>query len=349
MKKNLRSAAQNAQNVSGAIIAATVAFGLSRGIRMDQICEVAGLSPLEIVDPHTRLPENSLLAIWKLFLSVEDDGAFPIAMAKAAPLTIFGGLGEGAQFAGTLQDAINLLVRNPIVLADRLSFELTTVQGQTRLCHHHPVDQVDRGLISALGVALLCRLFTKTLGITDAVSDVELVLPDSGNRAAYREYFGVPIRFGSDANAIGFQAKALETKIDHASAELFAYVEEHFAQIRERLKRIAWPSSLHTLRQSIIDNAERNDYSAISAAAGANMGLRTAQRLAVSEGYSLQRLIDDVRLESAKCLLDDLSLGMDAIAFTLGYSDDRAFRRAFKRMTGVSPSEYRAKLRYSGS
>ena len=274
---------------------------------------------------------------------MEDDGAFPIAMAKAAPLTIFGGLGEGAQFAGTLHDAINLLVRNPIVLADRLSFEMTTAQGHARLCHHHPVDHKDKGLISALGVALLCRLFTQTLGIKNAVRDIELVLPDGGNRTAYREYFGVPIRFGSDANVIGFQAGALDSKIDQASAELFAYVEEHFAQIRGRLEQNAWPSALRVLRQSIIDNAERNDYSAVSAAAGANMSLRSAQRLAAGEGFSLQQLIDGVRLESATCLLDDPSLRMDAIAFTLGYSDDRAFRRAFKRMTGMSPSEYRAK------
>ena len=73
------------------------------------------------------------------------------------------------------------------------------------------------------------------------------------------------------------------------------------------------------------------------------MSLRSAQRLAAGEGFSLQQLIDGVRLESATCLLDDPSLRMDAIAFTLGYSDDRAFRRAFKRMTGMSPSEYRAK------
>ena len=71
------------------------------------------------------------------------------------------------------------------------------------------------------------------------------------------------------------------------------------------------------------------------------MSKRTAQRVAGKAGYSVKQLIDAIRLESAICLLDDASLRLDAIAFSLGYSDDRAFRRAFKRMTGKTPDEYR--------
>ncbi|MEO0539213.1 MAG: helix-turn-helix domain-containing protein [Cyanobacteria bacterium P01_A01_bin.123] len=39
--------------------------------------------------------------------------------------------------------------------------------------------------------------------------------------------------------------------------------------------------------------------------------------------------------------MDDPALGIEAVSSQLGYSDDRAFRRAFKRWTGKTPAEFR--------
>lgn len=327
--------------VSGAIIAATVAFGLSRGIRLEQLCAAAKLDPLELVDPHARLPDQALPQLWQLIQSNDLENVFPIAMATAAPLSVFGGLAEGARFAETLGDAIQLISRNPNVLADRLQVDVQQGEDTVNLVFHHPLSRDSKGLVTAVGLALLCRLLRDVLGVADAIKDVELVLSHSEYYEAYQTYFGVPVQFARSANVVRLHRAALESKIDHGCTELFSFVEEHFRQIQERLRRNRWPKSLHALKQSIITNAEKNIYSATSAAAGANLTLRTAQRLAESEGFLLQQLIDGVRLESAKLLLDDPSLRMDAIAFNVGYSDDRAFRRAFKRMTGLTPTEYR--------
>ncbi|MGH8461918.1 MAG: helix-turn-helix domain-containing protein [Stenotrophobium sp.] len=37
-------------------------------------------------------------------------------------------------------------------------------------------------------------------------------------------------------------------------------------------------------------------------------------------------------------------LGIPQIAYQLGYGDSANFTRAFRRMTGMAPSEYRQKL-----
>ena len=58
-------------------------------------------------------------------------------------------------------------------------------------------------------------------------------------------------------------------------------------------------------------------------------------------GYSFQQLLDEVRLRRAKELLSDRQIPVKSIAYDLGYSGANNFIRSFKRMTGLTPSEFR--------
>ncbi|MEL6965237.1 MAG: helix-turn-helix transcriptional regulator, partial [Pseudomonadota bacterium] len=62
-----------------------------------------------------------------------------------------------------------------------------------------------------------------------------------------------------------------------------------------------------------------------------------------AHGTSLQTLIDDIRVAHAKEFLSDPAIRIETVALLVGYSDDRAFRRAFKRWTGQTPSTYRSR------
>jgi AraC-like DNA-binding protein len=53
----------------------------------------------------------------------------------------------------------------------------------------------------------------------------------------------------------------------------------------------------------------------------------------------------DIRMKEAKKLLERTSLRITEITDRLGYSDITYFSNAFKRKTGVTPSEYRKRLR----
>ncbi|MCC5929137.1 MAG: helix-turn-helix domain-containing protein [Cyclobacteriaceae bacterium] len=51
-----------------------------------------------------------------------------------------------------------------------------------------------------------------------------------------------------------------------------------------------------------------------------------------------------VRVEAAKTRLEEAGMTIGEIAYVVGYSDMKAFREIFKRFTGISPIEYRAKF-----
>lgn len=71
------------------------------------------------------------------------------------------------------------------------------------------------------------------------------------------------------------------------------------------------------------------------------MSFRSFQRQLAKEHLSYSLLIDQVRFETAVGLLQDLSLKLIEIALELGYNDAANFTRAFKRWTGISPSQFR--------
>jgi AraC-like DNA-binding protein len=89
-----------------------------------------------------------------------------------------------------------------------------------------------------------------------------------------------------------------------------------------------------------MDNAAHGTYQVEAVAAAAKLSLRTAQRLANQHGTSVQQLIDDVRLANAKTFLNNAEIIIETVAQLVGYADVRAFRRAFKRWTGVCLKEY---------
>jgi len=71
------------------------------------------------------------------------------------------------------------------------------------------------------------------------------------------------------------------------------------------------------------------------------MTSRNLRRRLEAEGTSYQALLDGVRQSLARDYLNHSLLGVDDIAVALGFSDAAAFRHAFKRWTGITPSEFR--------
>jgi AraC-like DNA-binding protein len=70
--------------------------------------------------------------------------------------------------------------------------------------------------------------------------------------------------------------------------------------------------------------------------------MRNLQRKLATEQTTYSEVVDNVRCRAAMSRLRDSALNLDQIAHRLGYSEHAAFTRAFRRWTGITPSEYRA-------
>ena len=72
------------------------------------------------------------------------------------------------------------------------------------------------------------------------------------------------------------------------------------------------------------------------------LSVRSLQRELKAEELSYRRLVDDLRFSKALAALRSGHTDLTELALMLGYADETAFSRAFRRRSGVSPSAYQA-------
>jgi AraC-like DNA-binding protein len=73
----------------------------------------------------------------------------------------------------------------------------------------------------------------------------------------------------------------------------------------------------------------------------------TLKRLLSRHGTNFARLIDELRRDAARNLLQQGQYSNRQLALKLGYSDEHNFRRAFKRWTGLIPSSFKGMFHFN--
>ena len=100
-----------------------------------------------------------------------------------------------------------------------------------------------------------------------------------------------------------------------------------------------FPASLCALLQAYLDDG----YPQIEFAAKiAGSSVRTLQRRLKQFDLSYSEVIKQARFEVAAHLLRDSDIKVIDASYAVGYNDPSNFARAFRRLTGVSPKQYRA-------
>lgn len=327
--------------MSGALVSSTVLFALVHGLEPPALEAAAGLPLAQLSVADARFPEDVVAKIWRALRELHPGQPLTLRMAAAAPAGYFGPLAYGAQYAPNLRVALDNFVRYRALLSSQLHTVLVEEEDQAWLVTRHPHDELDAGAGSEVGLAIGRRFLDEVLGIRDALQAVEFRHQPVGPVADYERLFRVPVRFGASRSGLGFAREALERPLPASQAQLFEFIEAH---LRQAVDQLSVADSLGDVRQAIAANAEQRDYEAKSVARALGVSLRVLQRRVAAEGTTLRKLLDEVREAQAKRLLEDKRLSIDEVAYILDYSDERAFRRAFKRMAGVSPAQYRRKV-----
>lgn len=75
---------------------------------------------------------------------------------------------------------------------------------------------------------------------------------------------------------------------------------------------------------------------------------RTLQRRLDRDGMTFRQVLDEARYEIACDLLADRAMKIIDVSFATGYENPQHFTRAFRRLAGISPRDYRKSLALAG-
>ena len=156
-----------------------------------------------------------------------------------------------------------------------------------------------------------------------------LAHPEPADSSAVRAVLGCSdLVFGAGDSGLVFDADALAAPVSGAPSSPAADgTLDLVAELRLRLRP--------TLRQG------PPGVGILARALG--MSTRTLQRRLGELGTSYGDVLDDLRRDLARLRLEQRNLSVAAAARQLGYSDSRAFIRAFRRWTGATPGAYQVR------
>lgn len=329
--------------VRASVVASTVGVAIAHGVPMERIGDATGLTAADLADPEGWLPEAVLPPVWRLLAEACPGRAIAIEMAASAPMSFFGPLVHVCRHAADLRAVLRAFARYRFVLSDNLHIELAELPGEAQLRMHHPLDAAEAGRGAEMGFGVAVRLGREIMGEDPGLLRVELRHAAPGPARAYEDFFGAPVLFERPRNMLVIRPEALDRPTRHPDAELCRFIQRHLDEALARLRppeRVE-PEPLAQVREAVARNAERAEYGADALARSLGMSLRNLQRLVRAHGTHVRVLLEEAREASARQLLGDRRLSVEEVSFLLGYSDDRAFRRAFKRWTGRSPAEAR--------
>jgi AraC-like DNA-binding protein len=154
-----------------------------------------------------------------------------------------------------------------------------------------------------------------------------------------RRQFGCAVRFNSEADAIVLPIRSLDRSLVTQNADL---VSTMMPGLEEALDKRSSPSTLSSRVKAVILKKMQGKRPAVDDIAR-ELGLsgRTLQRRLEDEGTAYQKLLDEVRRETATRLLTSTALEPGEVGFILGFEELNSFTRAFQGWEGTTPSRWR--------
>lgn len=158
---------------------------------------------------------------------------------------------------------------------------------------------------------------------------------------AYEALFRCELRFGAKETGLCFSAAYIGLPTPHANPQLRDNMERICADLLRQLGTAQTPPWLAAVRRAVLDAFKLGspEIGAIARAACLTESQLKAQL--AQHGTSFRSVVDELRHALATGYMRDPRLELVDIAYLLGFSEQSAFQRAFKRWTGTTPGEYR--------
>ncbi|HZM36167.1 MAG TPA: AraC family transcriptional regulator [Burkholderiales bacterium] len=308
------------------------------------IARDAGIDLATIPAPGERIEVDKIDAILRVAIPLIRDPAFGLQAARCWHPSELGVLGYAWLSSSTLRTGLERAVRYSRLVGERgiteiedtrlgLKVRFRAKRGDPALV---PVAAVFVDIVMAL-LLDLCRM-NAGAALRPLAATLRRRKPDPAD--AYERFFGCPVQFGADENAFVLSARDADRPLPSANRQLAVVFDR---MLTEELARLEKSDVVSRTRAAVLEHLSSGEGTAQDMAKQLHMSPRTLQRKLAEAKTTYLQLVDDTRKDLALRYIEDPRRSVTDITFSLGFSQPSAFTRAFKRWTGLSPSDYRTK------
>lgn len=333
---HLASEAYTASTLVASTLAGLVQYAEAHDRKADTWFTGTRLKAADCLSPDARLSFQEAAQIIRAAQKDFPDVALGLAVGSYATLPSMGALGLSLMSSPTFGAAVAVGEKYHPVTGSLMDANCRVANGTLSLeaSERFPEPEILRFLCEKFFASALAA-WRALLNESCKPLLLELTYPEPSCVAEYRKLFDCPIRFSAGRNCMSAEQSLLNKKIQtqspSAHAEAVRLCEAKMPAASSELTR------LKTWMRKRVGTAPKIE----EAAQALGCSERTLRRRLVDAGTSYRGVHDSLRAERALTLLRDSRLAIAEISSQLGFSDDREFRRAYKRWTGEVPSQAR--------
>jgi AraC-like DNA-binding protein len=300
----------------------------------------AGFDLKDLDGPDTRCPLANTGQLWRIALAATGDPAFGIKVANHYKHTTFHALGYGISASSTLREAFERVRRYCHVVSDAVEYQFFR-QGSEYHFVIEPTVVIAVEAIDAL-VSTYLRMCRSLIGSQYSPLSIELRRARPDLIDDYERLWRAPLRFGAEQNRLIFDSESIERLLDTGNPEL---ARQSDAISSRYLARIERNNIVARVREVLTERLQGGEPSQEEVAEILNVSARTLQRKLGNSGTTFKELLDEARHAVALAYLSSPQHSVNEITYLLGFSSSSSFTRAFRRWTGLAPSDWRARTR----
>ena len=316
-----------------------IAWVESRDVDAAPIRRLFGRTKLE--DPNIRVPEAVTETAWALAADLTRDEALGIHLAESLPRGALDLIEYALRSSPSLEKGLDRLARYGRLVSDRVAAR-THRKGESLLFLVH--DTATTPLHSArteFALAVALKLVRDSTGSDITPVRVCFAHPAPQNTAEHRRFFRGRVRFGAGSSSMSLSAADASRPMREADPALAGIIRRRLENALGDRDRSSAGATATRVRRWLVERLGQSDLSLDAVAAALALSRRTLTRRLADEGASFRQILDEVRGDFARALLQDRSLNIGDIAFFLQYSEPAAFHRSFRRWTGRTPQVFR--------
>lgn len=303
-----------------------------------------GIVPSELARPDTRLPHRRVMELLEAWVTATNDPSIGMRAGLGVEPGELETMEYAARSCATFREGILCSARYMHLLNE--AAEVTLVEsGNIALWRFRVTDGVPQPRAANDFVLACAAKFSRRYAlVSEPPHEVHFMHSAPADLSAYGK-FRSQLRFGMPHNGFVFDRSYLDRPMVRANAGLREGFETYARELSDRLspRGSVRASVRDRARDVVVDQLRRGEMCMESVASTLAMSVPTLRRRLEDEGTTFSELVDDIRRELAEQLLRDPRRTVSEIAFMLGFSHAPAFHKAFRRWTGSTPSEHRAR------
>ena len=308
-------------------------------------CEKRGVDPCALftepraaaADPLTLIPHERVRRLLASAAKHFDDPDFAVNLGASLRIEHLGMLGFALRASRSLQEALVVMQRYDHLLSP---------EHQVRMRVEHKVLELywgpaltSRAIVEEANICGFVQI-VRTLANTDAVPlFVGFTGAPPASAAAYERFFGCEVKFAQPYASIRAPEHYLKAMLQRGERALLTVLERELVKV-EASRTV--PQTFEKTVARLVEKLAANGVpTAEEVADRLNTTVRQLNQTLANEGKLYRDVRDATLRKMSERYLADHQLSLGEVAQRLGYSEQSAFTRSFRRWAGVSPRAWR--------